>query len=183
MTPYSIDRNTSSDVDIHIVRPYRYGMQEHGCTGFTNVRFTVPELCRRYGHEFGIYLDVDMLVLGDIADLWTYRQPGKWITLKDGTDEVSVISAQLEFPPAKKVHTFKKWQMNRKDQYPLIPMNWNVEDRVEPGMSLLHFTNMDTQPWFYDHPNQEAVNVYNEYKQAYERDHLRYGSEPDPASD
>ena len=37
-------------------------------TPFTGFRFAVPQLCQFEGRA--IYLDADMLVLGDIADLW-----------------------------------------------------------------------------------------------------------------
>ena len=167
LTPFSILENTDAEVDIYIVRPEEYGMQESGCTGFTNVRWAIPEICREMEYEYGIYLDVDMLVLGDIGELWEYRQPYRWVCMEDGSNEVSVIHSSLQFPKRSVIHTRHKGTLPRGDEVHRIPLAWNVEDRVEPGMKLLHFTSLDSQPWFYDHPNAEAVAVYESYLHRY----------------
>lgn len=163
MTPFSIRENTDAEVDIYVIRPEDNGMQESGCTGFTNVRWVVAQICREMGFEYGIYLDVDMLVLGDIAELWEFRRPHKWVCLEDGSDEVSIIAADLHYPDKSVIHTRHKGTLPRGDHVPLIPSTWNVEDRVEPGMKLLHFTSLDHQPWFHDHFDEEAVAVYESY--------------------
>ena len=80
---YSIQKNTSEPVEVNFIR----GLEPSGCTGFTNNRFAVPELA---GHEgYTIYLDIDMVVLGDIAELWEYRKPGMWVCMRDGSTEGS----------------------------------------------------------------------------------------------
>ena len=168
MTPFSILENTSEQVDIHIVRPEWYGMEEAGCTGFTNVRYAVPQLCRLFGYEYGIYLDVDMLVTGDIKELWQYRKPMKWVCLEDGSNEVSVICSTLNYPDKSVLHTRHKGTFARGSDLCNIPLEWNCEDEVKPGMKLLHFTSLDNQPWFYEHPNQEAVAVYTQYRERHE---------------
>ena len=178
MTPYSIQKNSSQDYPIHVIRPESVGMEEHGCTGFTNVRYAVPELCREYGYDFGIYLDVDMLVLGDIVELAGYARRHKWVCLDDGSNEVSVICSTLKFPRKEKLHTFKKWELPR-DFTPLIPKEWNVEDEIKPGMKLLHFTAMDHQPWFYEHPDHEVAKKYIDWYASY---HSRNRAESDAGS-
>lgn len=162
LTAASILANTEEDVDIRILRPEWHGMREHGCTGFTNCRFAVPGLLRQHGYEFGIYLDVDMLVLGDIKRLFHYRRPGVWVGLADGSTEVSVVHRALMYPRKENLHRYKKWEL-RPRLLPLIPMRWNVEDRIEEGMQLLHLTNLETQPWFHDHPDPEVVEVFQRY--------------------
>ena len=147
---YSIRRNTQADVEIHIVRPNWYGMAESGCTGFSKVRHAVPEIARNMGHLHCIYLDVDMLVLGDISELWDYRANGRWVCLLDGTTEVSVIDTR-----------------SHAARYPRIPPAWNAEDQVFDGMKLLHFTDLSTQPWIADHPNRDAVEIYERYHSWY----------------
>ena len=137
-------------------------MQEHGCTGFTNVRFAVPEIAKGMGYEFAVYLDVDMLILGDISELYDYRQPGHWVGLADGSNEVSVIDTSLQFPAKETLHRYKKHQLNS-HVVPDIPLSWNCEDKVGDGMKLLHFTDLSAQPWFYKHPNKEAVAIYESY--------------------
>lgn len=167
MTAFSIRENTQADVDIHIVRPQWYGMAESGCTGFTNVRFAIPQLCRELGYDYGIYLDVDMLVTGDIAELWAYRLPQKWVLLEDMSDEVSVISADLHYPDKSCLHNRHKGTLHRSNREPNIPLAWNCEDKVKPGMKLLHFTDLKAQPWFYEHPDSEAVALYESYHHRY----------------
>lgn len=175
LTDFSIRENTDSDVSIHIVRPEWVGMQEHGCTGFTNVRWAIPQLCRELGYEFGIYLDVDMLVVGDIADLWAYRQKGKRVVLEDGSDEVSICCASLRYPDKKFLHTRHKGTLPRGEDVKAIPLIWNVEDRLTPDAKIVHYTSLDHQPWFYDHFNKEAIDLYASYCD-------RYRAESDPRS-
>jgi len=142
ITQRSILENTNSEVDITHVYP----KIESGCTGFSNVRYDI---------EYGIYLDCDMIVLDDIAELWAYRKPNKYVCMKDCSTEVAVIDCQHQCKNKYHHHLL-----------PLscdIPLIWNVEDKVIPGMKLLHFTSLKTQPWFYDHPNKEAVEIYERY--------------------
>lgn len=167
LTPFSIQENASQDIPIHVVSPEGVGMEESGCTGFTNMRWAVPELCRERGYDFGIYLDCDMLVLGDVAELTQYAREGHWVTLEDGSDEVSVICASMRYPPKSVLHMRHKGTLPKGYRLPLIPISWNVEDRAEPGMNLLHFTALDHQPWFREHPNADAVAIYKEYCERY----------------
>lgn len=149
LTKYSIERNTSAPVNI----VHLYPDIEEGCTGFSNVRYTI---------ERGIYLDCDMIVLGDIAELWGYRRPGKFVCLKDGSTEVAVIDC---------LHYCRnKHQQNLLPKEPIIPLNWNCEDKVSPAAKLVHFTDLKTQPWFFQHPNKEASALYEQYKTAYAND-------------
>ena len=148
MTENSILANTEADVEIiHL-----YPEIECGCTGFSNVR---------YGIEHGIYLDPDMIVLGDIAELWAMRKPSRFVCMQDGSTEVAVIDC-------------KHLCHNKSQQHMLpkscdIPPEWNVEDfqyyhRPMPdNMKLLHFTALDTQPWFHEHPNKEMVEIYKKW--------------------
>lgn len=132
MTEQSILANTNA----HVKVTHCYPETESGCTGFSNVRWAINR---------GIYLDCDMIVLGDIAELWSYREPGKRVCLADGSTEVMVIDG---------TQTVNK-----------IPLCWNVEDTTQPNMKLLHFTDLKTQPWFYSHPDANAVAIYEHYKQ------------------
>lgn len=153
LTPFSIRENTSAEVDIHIVRPRWFGMEEAGCTGFTRVRHEIPRIAKEMGYQYAIYLDVDMLVLGDISGLFDYRRAGCWVYLGDGTTEVSVIDVDYTRMVSK------------------IPAVWNSEDRVMPGAQLVHFTDLKAQPWFFDHPNAEAVALYEEYRARFDSRH------------
>jgi hypothetical protein len=149
MTERSIRAHTTSEVEIiHL-----YPEQESGCTGFSDVRYTI---------ERGIYFDVDMIVFGDVAELWAMRKPGRFVCMQDGSTEVAVIDC--------KHLCHNKSQQSMLPKSCDIPPEWNVEDfqyyhRPMPdNMKLLHFTALDTQPWFYEHPNPEMVEIYNQWK-------------------
>lgn len=142
LTERSILRNTTAPVKI----THLYPSVESGCTGFTNVRYEITH---------GIYLDCDMIVLGDISELWSYYEKGRFVCMEDGSSEVSVIGCSHLCRDKYHEHLIPK-SMN-------IPMSWNVEDKIIVDMKLLHFTNLDTQPWFYEHPDQSVINLYNEY--------------------
>ena len=142
MTERSIRENTKADINIiHL-----YPEQERGVTGFTDVRYKIDK---------GIYLDVDMIVLDDIVKLWKYREEGKYVCLADGSTEVAVIdrgNAIGELPRSAK-----------------IPLRWNVEDYKYIGkplpadIGIFHFTSLKHQPWFHEHPNKEAIALYERY--------------------
>lgn len=56
--------------------PLTMNSQKDGTNAFTYSRFLVPELCDFSG--FAIFADgVDMLAVGDFAELWTMRDSGK----------------------------------------------------------------------------------------------------------
>ena len=143
---YSIRKHTGTPVEITFMRPASIGMCETGCTSFTNTRFAIPELCNNRG--YAIYLDVDMLVLADLAELWQYRTRGKWAILQDGSCEVAVIDCAVKMPPISELEKKKKWEIGfpsvRK-----IPMQWNCEDPTEihSDTKLIHFTDLTRQPW------------------------------------
>jgi hypothetical protein len=49
-----------------------------------------------------------------------------------------------------------------------IPLEWNVKDTVEPGMKLLHFTDL-TQDWVNGiHSSREALQVLHDIQNDYQ---------------
>jgi hypothetical protein len=151
LTEFSIRKNTNANVVIKHIYPER----ESGCTGFSNVRFHI---------RHGIYLDPDMIVLGDIAELWAYRKKGKFVCIEDKSTEVAVIDCE---------HSCRdKTQLKKLPMEPIIPTEWNVEDyRYFPNkplpknIKLFHFTSLPHQPWFHEHPHEDAKALYHEYLQ------------------
>ena len=175
---HSIRKNTKEEVDLNFIRPG----YKNGATGFTNHRFLIPELCNYEG--YCIYMDVDMLVLGDLSELWEYRRSGKWVTTPK-RDDVSVIDCSA-FKDLPKLDEMKRFSVGRKfdkkyhkntirklignRQVEEIPMDWNTCDTITPTAKLIHYTNLSTQPWrpnpaekYKDHPDQEAVNLFFDY--------------------
>jgi len=164
---HSIRKNTDEDVHIEFIRP---GWKS-GCTGFTNHRFLIPAMCSYTG--FAIYLDVDMLVLGDIAELWAYKTPGKWCTTAI-RDDVAVIdcAAFTDITPGtcrnKKKDAIRGQIGGRR--LVNIQHQWNTIDMLTLGTKLVHYSDLDRQPWhpipghpYKQHPDADAVALFWEY--------------------
>lgn len=150
LTEKSILENTALDVEI----VHLYPKKESGCTGFSDVRYTITD---------GIYLDCDMIVLGDIGELWGYREKGKFVCIEDGSSEVAVIHECNHLCRT-------KTQEHLLPKRASIPVEWNVEDYkyfpnqpLPKNIKLFHFTALDFQPWFHDHPNDQARELYERY--------------------
>ena len=162
---YSIRTNTAEAVDLSFIRP---GWKA-GCTGFTTHRYLVPKLCGFEG--FAIYLDVDMIVLGDLSELWSYRQAGKWCITRAREDAVSVIdcSAFRDMPPDSVLQsrigkTAGIEQVGERYEV-CIPEEWNVLDQLTDDAKLVHYTDLATQPWrpYRAHRSPSAVLLFFDY--------------------
>lgn len=153
---WSIRKNTEQDVDLTFMRP---GWKT-GCTGFSTHRYLIPHLCKYKG--YAIYFDVDMLVLGDLSELMSYKRPGRWcIPIRPkhkvspkafNRDEVSVIDCSVMknvLPTAKELqqniaqHT-KHALRNHYEK--IIPKTWDAKT-LTPNSKLIHYTDLRTQPW------------------------------------
>ena len=170
---YSIRNNTNQPVDVTFMRPG----WKNGVTGFTTHRYMIPMLCNFEG--YAIYLDVDMIALEDLEDLWGYRTPGKWCTTNAQDDDVSVIDCSaftdlndvelLKKAPGGQTKQIVRRQIGNRYFANISPL-WNVEDKVIPNAKLIHYTALNTQPWkpnpkeqYKDHPSPEAVDLFFEY--------------------
>lgn len=174
---HSIRKHCSDAVQIHWMRagkkPWdwglRVGVDKRTHTPFTPFRFAIPWV--HVGRKV-IYLDVDMMVLGDLAELWSMPVPPTqpWLCsvpqeyrgkMKHKT-EVSVINVaalrqSLWYPPLHKIqeHAYTASQMASLMRHhqaldESIPIEWNCLDGqgFVPGKTkLVHFTAMGTQPW------------------------------------
>lgn len=132
---YSILKHASEPVEINIMRPEYYGCEDSGCTGFSKMRYEIPRICNYEG--YAIYLDVDMVLMTDIKNLWEQRHYEKDVILCDGSTEVMVFNCKN-----KRLNPLK-W----------IGLSWNCEDynyqnwKIEDA-KLIHFTDLTSQPWF-----------------------------------
>jgi len=159
---HSILRHTSMPVRVQrlneLIGP---GREAEGRTAFSLQRFMIPSLNRREG--LAVYLDSDMLVYHDVAELLALRDPQVAITSAEAPPDsgrapqcsVMVIDCEkaawdfdqivdlskstyesamfdLSFEPSKRAG---------------LPYQWNSLERFEDGTRLLHFTDMDRQPW------------------------------------
>ena len=178
---YSIRTNTKEDVDLTFMRPG----WETPPTGFSSHRYLIPKLCKFKG--YAIYLDVDMLVLGDLSELLNYKQPGKWVIGKtDRTsrkainrDEVAVIdcsAAKRELPEEKLLKTRQGKEIAKQVLIKGGHYATGFQERVwnarilTPEAKLIHYTNLRTQPWHPDptidympFPCQVTCDLFFEY--------------------
>ena len=132
-----------------------------GRTMFSLQRYFIPELNRYQGQA--VYVDSDMLVFGDVWDLTRLRNP-----------DVAVSSAQAP-PGSGRRPQFSvmlidceraRWnpadiQRQAREDYRAVmyelvfessksaclPYQWNSLERYEKDTCLLHFTDMNIQPW------------------------------------
>lgn len=171
---WSIRKRTQHPLEIHWLRAGDPGFGEEWqrgrpmgqpytrgwATDFTAFRFAVPEDACFQGRA--IYLDVDMLVLGDIAELWELPTDKAWSCAPGGHTDVSVIDCETigaiaEWPSIKQmrptgngiahyVALLRKHKLFGEG----VPATWDCLDGkgYDPMETrLIHFTDMTRQPW------------------------------------
>lgn len=164
----SILSNITNGEETQLILDFIRPGWKSGCTGFTNHRFLIPSLCNYEG--FAIYMDVDMIVLGDIAELWSYKTPGKWCTT-GLRDDVSVIDCAAfkdltpDFVRSKRKDAIRSKIGARCECN--IPQTWNHIDKLGDNTKLLHYSDLDRQPWhpipghpYKPHPDPAAVELF-----------------------
>jgi hypothetical protein len=176
---YSIDKHSSMDVVVEPLdwraMPVPKDPKNRSRTGFSFCRFDIPRLCGFAGR--GIYVDADMQVFTDITDLWTLpleeadllyalthpsqgRTPQTSVMLINCEKlrwDVHEIIAGLD----EERYSYKELMSDlclipKGRAQPLIPYWWNSLEIYEPGRtSLIHYTDMHTQPWI-SHANKNG---------------------------
>lgn len=169
-----------------------------GGTKFSFTRFAIPSLCGFRGRA--LYLDSDMQVFGDIAELVELPFEGKSVLCTHQTQipsfsygftagrQLSVMlldCEQLHWDAPAIVRGLDEGKYSYQelmhdlcivdgaDIGETIPEGWNHLERFVPGETkLLHFTNAPTQPW------RSRENVLRELWMAEYRDAVRAGAVP-----
>jgi lipopolysaccharide biosynthesis glycosyltransferase len=175
---YSLRRNTNSDIEIVWMRDIPSNKVFHGWnrdnwgTGFTPFRWVVPELCGFKGKA--IYMDVDMICLGDIRELWEMSIPdGKVMKSLPGNYSVMLFDCE-HFGKMVNTSPIARWrqsscspafnglyndyvtQLESNDLVASLEVEWNSLDRLDYTQhpfrwqrpaKLIHYTQKDTQPW------------------------------------
>lgn len=141
-----------------IHRPVHHAWPKKGWgTPFSNFRSAVPELLGFEG--VGVYLDADMIVLGDVEELIAYPRMAAWFCNHQIITDVSVIEGapfkDCHWWPS--IHTMMKQGMFLKQCLALLnahnymdtrlPWEWNMRDRWTPQTRLLHYTSVPQQVW------------------------------------
>ena len=167
---YSIKKNSSVSVEVkalcdtNIIIPTPKDIKNQSRTPFSFQRFIIPQVCNYQGKA--IYLDADMLVFKDIKGLWERTFDGANI-LSSYTNEFSGRKPQYSvmLMDCNKLNWNIKELVDKLDSNILtyeelmydfslantstcIEPKWNsLEFYSENDTALLHYTDMNTQPW------------------------------------
>jgi hypothetical protein len=163
----------------NIGRPRRQPYSDEGwATDFTCFRFAIPEVNNFEGRA--IYLDVDMVLLKDIRELFEspmekpVMMPGHWdVILFDCAafkDFDWWPSLEEMKPSGKMITDYKKLLTGNGVVSKKLPLKWDCRDGngLDEETALIHYTEMSTQPWkpypqvfdYPDHPSPEAVKIF-----------------------
>lgn len=156
--------------------------KEGWATDFSCFRFAVPEYNGFQGRA--IYLDVDMIVIKDIKELFDYPMGFPVLITPIGFDVILFDCADFkgqEWWPSVEQMKKSAWKIPNYAQllyeHKMVgPLSsaWNCcdgEGFLMGYTGLLHFTNMRTQPWkpypdqfeYPPHPREEMVELWNQY--------------------
>ncbi len=186
---FSILRNTKAQVSVkflyqfHKTIPVPAAPENRQRTPFSFQRFLIPELCNFSGKA--IYLDSDMLVFRDIQALWNHdfsncslqsvkssgqnRPPQFGVMLLNCSNlnwQINQIINQLDMGALH--YSDLMFEMKIVDKVGRdIDANWNsLESYSAEETALLHYTDMETQPWTYYGKNPLAHIWLNYLKNA-----------------
>ena len=118
-------------------------------TPFSGFRWRIPEVCAHKGRA--IYMDVDMLCVTDIAELWEMPMPKGACVLAREAKRYCVML--IDCKEAGRHNPFLS--VRRRSGGAVAPFppgqNWNCLDGdglplSDPSIKLLHFTSIDSQP-------------------------------------
>lgn len=174
---HSIRRHTSSAVEVHplVDVPQREPKDplQRKRTGFSFARFLIPSLCAHRGRA--LYLDADMLVFSDLRQLWDTPFDGAKVVVQeelarrepagdrrprrrqcsvmlldcerldwdvdriiDGLDAGRYTYEQL---------MFELCLLGDDEVASTIPTRWNSLEHWDESTCLLHYTDVERQPW------------------------------------
>jgi hypothetical protein len=175
---WSIRRHASIPVEIRTIdngqAPLPADPRYAPYTEFSFARFAIPALCDHAGRA--IYMDSDMLVFRDIAELWHTPMDGARIAIEIGSrdqadrgkhaavmlldcgrlpwvvrDIVAGLGIRYDYNALMAIEPL----LADGDMRELIASGWNDLDHYDPGRTRnLHYTEIRTQPWVYaGHPH------------------------------
>lgn len=167
---YSIKRHTDCEVDLFplfkssIQIPQPKNPRNWPRTPFSFQRFLIPEICRYQGRA--IYLDSDMQVFADISRVWKMDMGGsnlfgvRAMDPRQRRPQFSVMlldCERLNWSIGKIVSDLDEGKldyhglmhdMKIANARAAIGSEWNSLETYEAGVtSLIHYTDMQTQPW------------------------------------
>jgi hypothetical protein len=167
---FSIKEQTELPVQLSAIYTYSRNiptprhLENRARTPFSFQRFLIPELCNYQGKA--IYMDADMQVFRDIGELWNTpfsgndlqtvgnalgeRRPQFSVILMDCSQllwKIEDIVAQLDSGALDYQTLMFEMKVAKSVSYSLPPA-WNSLEYYDPATTcLLHYTDMNTQPW------------------------------------
>jgi len=162
---YTAKKNSSLPVNIHWMKhsdnsdSFWHGWKSGSwATPFSGFRWGIPEFCGFAGQA--IYMDSDMIVLGDLAELWNIPWNDNAIVMGKGgwrfcVSKWNCARAAAVLPKVKIIRTTPHAHRELVRQLPKHPQlqqtidrQWNnfdgETDNIE-DIKVLHYTNMSTQ--------------------------------------
>jgi hypothetical protein len=154
----------SSIASFPLVIPLPRDLRNQPRTPFSFQRFLIPDLCGYQGRA--IYLDADMQLFSDVGALWSARMDGyDLLTVQQGNEgrngqfSVMLLNCErLQWHIESIVQGLDEGNFTYEQlMYEMcvagsvgriLDPGWNSLEKYEPGQTrLLHYTDMDTQPW------------------------------------
>jgi lipopolysaccharide biosynthesis glycosyltransferase len=183
---YSLRRNTKRDLDIRVfngthntieregylpeLAPMSLNVKYQNVTEFSSYRFLVPQICGQSGRC--ISMDSDMIVLGDIGELFDadlgYKQilakPDAYGNVADkrwGLSVMLIDCSQTQFELDRYFDEIADGLYSYADLHQMTPRfqahhafnigeidsRWNEFDCYNNETKIIHYTNLYTQPW------------------------------------
>jgi hypothetical protein len=176
---YSIRKHASRPVRfypmLNLPTPVPKDQKNRGRTGFSFSRFHIPKLAGFKGR--GLYVDADMQVFGDLAELWDIPFDGAKVMCTRQDEPPEQWKDSSWFHPGRQLSVMMldcerlDWDIDEivggldKGRYDYeqlmfelcivdeddindnIPPEWNHLEHYEEGTKLLHYTVVPTQPW------------------------------------
>jgi lipopolysaccharide biosynthesis glycosyltransferase len=197
---YSLVKNSKTPLEIYVfngthnsvepmnaepfLAPMSLKAKYTNVTEFSNYRFIIPELCKYAGRA--IYVDSDMLALGDINELFNAPMNGHAMLAKrdayGGSSEprwgLSVTLFDCEkcrFDLDAYVDEIHRGAYTMTDLHQMtgkflalhpfslgeIDPAWNVFDYYDDKTKLIHYTNLLSQPWKF--PGHRFEGLWRKY--------------------
>jgi len=151
----SIISNTSQPVTISPLILNTLPMEARGLTPFTFSRFIVPWLCDYQG--FALFIDLDILVCSDIAQLFALADPKyavQVVKTSDPFERASMLLFNCAHPSNRQLEPemvdknaktlgFHALKWLKDEEIGFLPNEWNHivgTDKEDPNAKLIHFT-------------------------------------------
>lgn len=183
---YSLRKNSRRELDIRVFNGTHNSVEREGAlpmaapmplrvkyynvTEFSNYRFLIPQLCGYSGRA--IWLDSDMVCLGDIGELFDTPMEdldllakaeayGEAQTAQWGLSVALFDCVRCRFDIDRYFEEIEQGQYGYGDLHQMTPKflakhplkvgpldpRWNEFDRYDSDTRLIHYTNLFTQPW------------------------------------